>query len=126
MRPGFTWGNRNADWSDFVEPALSFPAYTPTAERASLEIMAGDMEVYETSIDLKKGLSYYAYNLQLDSTQVIALEQKINADLKEDAEPVKIRQRDNGKYYLPVGKYMARLSKDGASCEFTIELSTTR
>jgi hypothetical protein len=126
IRPRSGWGNRSAVWMNFDEPSVSFPVYVKSPGRSTLEIWHGDLKVYQAEIDLHKGLSYYKYNLEADEAQVDALSNKLNEQVARkqggDEEPVRIEKKENGKYYLPVGEYKAKVMKDGGYCEFTIKV----
>jgi photosystem II stability/assembly factor-like uncharacterized protein len=120
------WGTRGAAWTKFNEPSITFPVYASAAGKSTLEIWSGELNVFETTLDLHKGLSYYDYNLQIDEPKVAMLlsklEEKVARKQDEDVETIEINKRENGKYYLPVGTYTARVKKDGSTCEFKIEV----
>ncbi|HSF90261.1 MAG TPA: hypothetical protein VLA46_12640, partial [Saprospiraceae bacterium] len=97
------WGSRSATWREYYEPTVTFPVYTPVAGDAVLKVYSDSLLVHEQQIKLHKGLSNYTYKLEMKEDAVDALT-KQKQDTKPDVDP-KLRKADNGKYYLPVGKY---------------------
>jgi len=97
------WGSRSATWRDYYEPTVTFPVYTPVAGDAVLKVYSDSLFVQEQQIKLHKGLSYYTYKLEMKEDAVDALTKQI-LDKEPDADP-KLKKADNGKYYLPAGKY---------------------
>ena len=116
-----SWGKRNATWTDYYEPSVTFPVYTTHADTAKVSIYADSLLLREQDLVLKKGLSYYSYHLEMDETYVDPL-QGLLAKKEPDAK-VTITKSENGKYYLPAGKYTIRITQDGneASCSLDVK-----
>lgn len=114
------WGTRAASWMDYFEPVISYPVFAPQGGKAILHVFADSLLVHTEEIMLHKGLSYYDYHLVCDETEVDALENLSQA--KDAKAKVEIKKRDNGKYYLPTGRYDVRINLAGQTASCTLEL----
>lgn len=116
-----SWGKRSADWIEYYEPSVTFPVYTTIADTAMLMIYADSLLVGEQDLVLHKGLSYYQYHLELDEMYVEPLKEWMTKK-DPDAKPV-INKSENGKYYLPPGKYKIKiqLGENGTYCSLEVK-----
>jgi len=97
------WGTRSATWREYYEPSVTFPVYAPVAGDAVLKVYSDSLLVQEQQIKLHKGLSYYTYKLEMKEDAVDPLTKQI-LEKKPDTD-LKLKNADNGIYYLPAGKY---------------------
>jgi photosystem II stability/assembly factor-like uncharacterized protein len=114
------WGNRSAEWMDYYDPHVDFPVFSADTGKAILEVYADSLLLHTEPIHLNSGLSYYQYHLNLDEGAVDELTHYIKSK-DPKAEP-KMKKRDNEKYYLPPGKYIIKIRKDGADCSLNLEI----
>jgi len=113
------WGSRSASWMEYYEPSVTFPVYTPVAGEALLQVYSDSLLVQEEQIKLHKGLSYYAYKLEMKEEAVAPLIKQMQ-DKKPDAD-TKLKKADNGKYYLPPGKYIVEINQHSSNTRFSLE-----
>jgi hypothetical protein len=115
------WGNRSAEWVDYYEPSVSIPVYSTIADTARLMVYSDSLLVGEQDVILRKGLSYYPYHLEMNEMYIDSLKGFMT---KKDPEskPV-INKSDNGKYYLPAGKYKIKiqLGENETSCSLDVK-----
>lgn len=114
------WGSRSATWREYFEPSVIFPVYTPLAGDAALKVYSDSLLVQEQQIKLHKGLSYYTYKLEMKEDAVEPLTKKL-MDKKPEADP-KLKKADNGKYYLPPGKYIIEINQNSRMTRFGLEV----
>ena len=114
------WGTRNADWMEYHVPVLTFPVFSATSGKSTLNVYRDSLLVRTNELNLSKGLGYYDYHLMMDENAVDPLLAKLNKDNKKN--PVDIHKRDDGNYYLPSGKYILVVRKDGEEDSFSLEL----
>ncbi|HJW31012.1 MAG TPA: hypothetical protein VJ508_17420, partial [Saprospiraceae bacterium] len=113
------WGTRNAVWADFNEPTVTYPVYSATEGEASLQVFRDSLMVHEEKVKLHKGLGYYDYHLEMDSTVAKPLTELIKQ--QDPKSEVTIEKRENEKYYLPEGKYKAIVILNGQSASWKLE-----
>lgn len=116
------WGSRSASWTEYAQPSVSFPVYTGSAGQARLQVYADSLMVSDQDIKLEKGLSYYTYNLEMNESSTEPLK-NLMIQRKPDANP-QIKKADNGKYYLPPGKYKLKILQGNQ--EATIDLAVKK
>ena len=102
------YGTRSASWMDYYEPSVAFPVFTPTAGEGQLQVYADSLLIYKAPLPLKRGLSYYNYNLEVNESAV----QTINEQLKQEDPETEalVKKSENGKYYLVPGKYKIEIT----------------
>jgi len=110
VRSSPRWGNSFSMWSDAFEPEISIPYYLGYSGKFNLTVKDASGNVLQNIPLLPKtGIGIAAYDLTITEKGKKALE-KATDDLK-------IRERSNGKYYLPKGKYTLVLDGGGGNSE---------
>ncbi len=109
------WGNSWSSWGKPHTPGLDVTFYSkaPANFQTSVQTLNG-VEVSATEIDAAKGLNILSYDVAFTK------EGKKNY-LKKNK--TKLNEAKNGKTYLPKGKYVVKISGNGASetIEFEVE-----
>jgi hypothetical protein len=116
------WGSRSANWMEFSEPKVSLPVFTANAGPARLEVYMDSVKVMEKELKLDKGLSYYPYDLEVHEASIDSLMGILAT--KQKGAIAKPEKKDNGKYYLPPGKYLLKVVKDGKSATASLEIKS--
>jgi hypothetical protein len=99
------WGTQNYAWGKTSEPSQTIWFYSNGDGVVNVAITnESGMVVHTQKVDAKKGLNSFAYDYSL-SREVA---EKWN---KKDKN-IKIKEAENKKFYLPVGKYKITVSKD--------------
>ena len=114
------WGNRSAEWMDFYDPHVDFPVFSADTGKAILEVYADSLLLHTESIHLYSGLGYYQYHLTMDESAIEELIHFIKS--KDSKSDPKVAKRDNEKYYLPPGKYIIKVRKNGLDCSLNLEV----
>ena len=115
------WGTRSATWMEFSKPKVSFPVFTNSAGEATLEVFADSLMLTRKTINLKKGLAYYDYDLTVDSSSVASMVDWANQGKKEE-ELLKSKETDNGLHYLLPGKYKIIISRGNENETIPLEV----
>lgn len=103
MRFSPRWGSSRG-WSEPYEPSLKYTLYTKSAGEISLAITAEDgTQLHQSKVSVVKGFNELEYNLTMDDKGV-----KVWNKNHKDA---KAAGADNGKTYLPKGKYTLEVKK---------------
>jgi photosystem II stability/assembly factor-like uncharacterized protein len=115
------WGKRSAEWVDYYEPSVSIPVYTTMADTARLMIYEDSVLVSMQDLALRKGLSYYPYHLEINEMYIEPLKGLLQK--KDPESKPMLSSSENGKYYLPPGKYkiMIRLGENETSCSLEVK-----
>ena len=114
------WGKRSADWMEFSQPKVTYPLYSKESGKGTLEVYADSLLIYSGDTEIRKGLSYYTYDLQMNEQNVKALEDKLNSGDAKDKTVLK--KSDDGKYYLPLGKYKLTVNLNNNKAETVLEV----
>lgn len=109
------WGNKTYTWGELVLPNVEIYCFLTTTKNA--EIVIKNKEgyiVFSQKLENKEGLNKIDYDLSINEKTKWLLEKK---------DPIlKIHKGDNGKYYLPVGKYSVVLMIDNKMLTETFEI----
>lgn len=120
------WGKKAGDWDDKTnEPKWRMPIYSARANELGLIVKLGDIVLKRLRLQVPKGLSFVDYDLTYEDGLQGLLEKHFAEQAKErektkdakDAEPVEVKKAENGKTYLPRGKYRLEMEKDGKFIE---------
>jgi hypothetical protein len=119
------WGG---NWSKWLEPTLPHADIVIAASGpqtcSALTLNFGDSLVLHhfPVMNLKNGLNYFPHDLTLSEALVKPLQDAINKG-KEQKDAIRMKRADNGKYYLPKGKYTVVCDSAGgrSTAEFVIE-----
>ena len=118
MRKVHKSGDWGGNWSKWLEPEIphvDIVVYSNTAPgKDFITIAIGDSLVLHTLDvpELHKGLNYIPFDLTLPEAFVKPAQDALNAG-KEAKDLTRLKRADNGKYYLPKGKY-----KVSYECDF--------
>ena len=105
------WGTSWASFLDAFEPSVDVQYYVPAAGKATVTISTeSGTEVNRLEVDADKGFNQMAYDYTLSDTGV--------KNMKEQ----KLRPAQNGKTYLPKGKYTMTVAVGGKTGSKTFEL----
>ncbi|MBK8492378.1 MAG: glycosyl hydrolase [Saprospirales bacterium] len=121
-RPG--WGGSWSKWGEARVPEVAIPLYASAAGSAKFTLSTGEDLVLKTwKVDLKKGLNYPIYNLNLDEKAKDKYEKYLNENRKADAPEIKLKKGDNGEWYLQKGAYTLKveMEKEKVEGKVTIE-----
>ena len=103
-------GSQRSKYRDAYERKIIYDVYSPNASVVELELStAKGKTLLQKSIDLKKGLASYEYDMAIDAKKSKDLEKYLN-DGKSEDEEVKIERADNDKVYLQKGEYIIKLT----------------
>jgi hypothetical protein len=116
----------SASWTDDdTSPEVQLRVYSPGADAgADLTVKSeAGTEVLSKSVGLTSGINTIRYDLSFDEGRANQLEEELNANRKEDQQPVRIKPADNGMYYLRAGSYTIELTANGqtVSQELTVK-----
>jgi photosystem II stability/assembly factor-like uncharacterized protein len=119
------WGNNWSKWLESKLPHVDVVVYANSVQSfSSLNISLADTLVIYTfsSASLKPGLNYFSYDLTISEAMVKPLQDAINKG-KDAQDAIRLKRADNGKYYLPKGKYtvMCESSSGQSKTELVIE-----
>ncbi|WP_199271551.1 glycosyl hydrolase [Cellulophaga sp. L1A9] len=99
------WGSSWSTWGEPQTPGLDLSFFTNTPETLEASILASNgVEVSNTSIQTDKGFNLLSYDLAFSKSGKSAYLKKVKTELKE---------ANNGKTYLPKGKYTVKLTGKG-------------
>jgi len=115
IRESNYWGKAWSQWSETNVPELAIPFYANADKKVTIDIYADDtksssaqsIKINSINVDANKGLNTAIYDVSFSKSGKKAFER---ANKK-----VTIEKAENGIYYLPKGKYVAKIgdSKSG-------------
>ena len=112
------WGNSFASWREPSTPEIRIPVYAKTAGSASMRLITSEgLELFNSKLKLGKGLNYPSYDLRIKDSAMAAYEKELNAALKPNAKPIKLKKADNGMVYLQKGTYTIQVKSAGQTVE---------
>jgi hypothetical protein len=110
MRYSGRWGSSRGTWSDNFEQSTSIAFYTNTSGEKTIKILnEKDIELNSIKVNAEKGFNYTNYDLTLTESAKTAM-------LESDTS-LEINAADNGKYYLPKGKYTVQIDDEKTTLE---------
>ena len=114
MRVSRRWGSTGFNsFGKPFEPNIDLQFYSPSEGKATITISTEDgTELQQFQHEAMQGINIAPYDVSLSKKGRKALE---NADTK-------LKEADNGVYYLPKGKYKAKVSVNGKTSEQSFEL----
>lgn len=113
LRSSRRWGASFSQWSDAFEPSKTLQFYSPSQGKASVRVTSEDGTVVnEMSADAVAGINVMEYDISASESGKKALEKK----------GTKMNEAQNGKYYLPKGKYTIEVSVGGKKASKTLEI----
>ncbi len=109
------WGVAWSKWFDPYTPSSAIKFYTTNPGEYTVQITdEGGKVLQEFSTKADKGLNYTEYDLTIT--------EKGKEILEKEFEDEEISKRKNGNYYLPVGKYYAKISNKESSEKILFEV----
>jgi hypothetical protein len=107
------WGSKFSTWGEVYEPKTKIQFYSPQSGKTTITIKTEEEKELQTlTTDAIKGVNKVDYDLSIPekASKLLA---------KEDA---KVKQSENGKYYLQKGKYKVTVSVNGKSLTSEFEV----
>ncbi len=109
------WGVAWSKWFDAYTPSSAIKFYAAQAGEYSVQITTeSGKTIQEFTVNADKGLNYTEYDLTIT--------EKGKNILEKEFEDEEVSKRKNGNYYLPVGKYYARISNTSSSEKVLFEV----
>ncbi|WOI22426.1 WD40/YVTN/BNR-like repeat-containing protein [Nonlabens ulvanivorans] len=109
-RASSRYGSKGFMWSEGPEPSIVLAFYSPAAGKVKIEILnENGKTVQELTTIADKGLNFYEYDGSISKSGIKRFKDTPNT-------------ADNGKTYLPVGKYTVKLSGAMGSVEQVLEM----
>ena len=109
IRHSTRWGTARSQWSTVSEPSITYSYLVNSIGKMTAQILAEDGTILNT-IQTKsdKGFNYLEDDLSISEKSVKAYFKKKDIEVKE---------ADNGKFYLPKGKYSIKIGEAKESFE---------
>jgi len=102
------WGSSWNQFSQVFEPSTTITVFVKKSENQSLKVFSEEgLELNSISFNADKGFNYTNYDLSMTEGGKKAL-QKANPKLT-------VKKAQNGKYYLPKGKYTIQINDEKTS-----------
>ena len=90
------WGSKWNSWGEVNQPKVKLQFYSPQDGKATITITSDDgKELQQWVVAVEKGVNLLVYDLAISQKGIHYFEKKKS----------KIAKAENGKYYLPKGKY---------------------
>jgi photosystem II stability/assembly factor-like uncharacterized protein len=97
VRHSGRWGSSFSPWSEVNEPEVKLQFYSPSEGVAAISVTTEDgKELKQMNSNVVKGVNVISYDLSISEKGRKTLEK----------EAAKMKQAENGIYYLPKGKYV--------------------
>lgn len=107
------WGSKFSTWGEVYEPKTKIQFYSPQSGKATITIKTEDgKELHTLTMDAIKGINVFDYDLSIPEKAIKFLE-------KNDA---KIKQSENGKYYLMKGIYTLTVNLLAKNQSFLLQI----
>ena len=104
VRHSRQWGRSWNQWFDAFTPSTAVSYFTNTEGQNKMKVFTeSGTELFSTELSSDKGFNYADYDLSMTEAAKKAL-------MKEDSS-LNLRKAQNGKYYLPKGKYKVQIGK---------------
>jgi photosystem II stability/assembly factor-like uncharacterized protein len=110
LRFSSRWGSSWSQFSQMFEPSITITVFVKNSGKLSAKVLSeGGVELNSISFNADKGFNYLQYDLSVTEVGEKALQ-------KADAKAV-IKKAQNGKYYLPKGKYTIIIGSEKTNLE---------
>ncbi|MCB0467235.1 MAG: glycosyl hydrolase, partial [Aequorivita sp.] len=107
------WGSKWSTWGEVYEPKTKIQFYSPQAGKATITIKTEEgKELQNISFDATNGVNILDYYLSISE----------KGSKVFDKTETKVKQAENGKYYLQKGKYKVTVSVNGKSATSEFEV----
>jgi hypothetical protein len=110
MRYSDRWGSSYGAWYDVYEPSTTITFYTNASGEKTIKILSdNNIELSSIKVNADKGFNYANYDLTITESG--------KTEWIKDNSSLEIKQADNGKYYLPKGKYTIQIDDEKTTLE---------
>jgi hypothetical protein len=110
MRSSGRWGRSFGAWDDAFEPNIDIAFYSNVSGERTIKILSeNDLELNTITVNADKGFNYAKYDLTITESNKTAM--------MESDQNLEINKADNGKYYLPKGKYAIQIDGEKTTLE---------
>ncbi|HNP67977.1 MAG TPA: glycosyl hydrolase [Aequorivita sp.] len=107
------WGSKWSTWGKIYEPEVKIQFYSPQDAKATITLKTEEgKELQQFSVEASRGVNVLNYDCAIS-------EKGIKTLTKAD---VKIKKAENGKYYLPKGKYRVMLNLNDKSSSTALSI----
>ena len=107
-------GKKRWTWGEVSERKVPVSYFTKNGGSTTLKIKTKSGLLLKTIRDESaKGLNYLDYDLSIEESAVKKYEKWLNADVKDKADHLELKEADSKKYYLQKGTYELELSHGG-------------
>ena len=107
------WGSKFSQWGEIYEPQVNLQVFTPEEGKVSISIQTeGGKELNSITVDASKGINIVKYDASISEKGKDLLS-------KDDK---KLKKAENGKYYLPEGKYKIVVKQGSKSAQTELEV----
>ena len=104
------WGSKFSTWGEVYEPKTKIQFYSPNNGKATISITFEDgKELQQLAVDAEKGVNVVDYDLTISDPPAGRAGKGRSVFDKNKTE---ITKAENGKYFLPKGKYKIKISKE--------------
>ncbi len=104
------WGRSFGAWGNPFEPTTDIAFYTKASGEKTIKILSDkDIELNTITVNADKGFNYAEYDLTMTESAKTSM---MDSDPK-----LEINKADNGKYYLPKGKYTIQIDDEKTTLE---------
>ncbi len=105
LRSSSRWGSSWSQFSEVFEPSTAIQLYVKNAGKQVVKVVSeSGIELNTITVNADRGFNYLEYDITMSKAGKKAMEK---ADSK-----TKINKAQNGKYYLPKGKYTIQLGDE--------------
>ena len=110
VRSSRRWGSAWNQWIDPFEPSTTIAFYSNADATQSVKVLSeGGALLNEMAVTADKGFNFAEYDLSMTEAGKSAL-------MKENTK-LNLRKAQNGKYYLPKGKYTVKVGSESTGFE---------
>ncbi|WP_418602278.1 WD40/YVTN/BNR-like repeat-containing protein [Hwangdonia sp.] len=105
IKHSIRWGSAYSAWSNVFEPSIGIKFYANSTGDQTIKIFSENQsELHQINIKADKGFNVTEYDLTIS--------EKAKKMLMKENTSIKINKAENGKYYLPKGKYGVQLGSE--------------
>lgn len=106
-----SWGELGYDWQVTDTPSLKIAFYQHDAHPISIKVYSSTSKflLFQTSLAAQKGLQYWHYDMSMKPEMM----EKIKSEITDTEISQNWEKADNGKVYLPPGKYKIEFISNG-------------
>jgi len=113
------WGSQNYTWAAANEPKVEIWFYTNTNDFTEIKVLNEKNQVVHTEkIATKKGLNMFQYDYTLSKVAA--------GNWTKKDKNIKWNEAENGKLYLPVGKYKITITQNNSTVSTSFDLEASK